>query len=124
MFAAGEAFFQRLASASEVEIVKRILVRHNVAQYFEGIVSCTEAGAGTDKPDVFFAAEKFLGTPHKETWVIEDSALAIETAKKAGFPVVGIYDVNGVAQARSKELSDIFLDDGSSFADLISQIED
>ncbi len=50
--------------------------------------------------------------------------VAIETAKRAGFPVVGVYDANGVEQARSKELSDIFLDDGSSFADLIPQIED
>ena len=112
-----------VATASELDIVKRILARHNVSQYFEGIVSCTEVGAGKDKPDVFLAAEKFLGTPHEETWVIEDSALAIETAKKAGFPVVGVYDVNGVEQARSKELSNIFLDDGASFADLILQIE-
>ncbi|MBE6629788.1 MAG: HAD family phosphatase [Ruminococcaceae bacterium] len=113
-----------VATASELDIVKKILKRHNVAQYFDGIVSCTEAGAGKDKPDVFFAAEKFLGTPHKETWVIEDSALAIETAKKAGFPVVGVYDVNGVEQDRAKELSDIFLDDGVSFAELISQLEE
>jgi beta-phosphoglucomutase-like phosphatase (HAD superfamily) len=113
-----------VATASEIYMVKKILERHGVLQYFEGIVSCTEVGAGKDKPDVFFAAQRFLGTPQEQTWVVEDSALAIETAKNAGFPTIGVYDVNGVKQARAKELSDIFLEDGASFDTLIPQLED
>ena len=112
-----------VATASESKDVCRVLRRHGLLEYFEGVISCTEAGAGKDKPDVFFAAEKLLGTPHEETWIVEDSALAIETAKKAGFFTVGVYDANGVEQARSKKLSDIFLDDGASFIDLIPQLE-
>ena len=112
-----------VATASEVDIVKRILARHQVLRYFDGVVTCTEVGAGKDKPDVFFAAEKFLGTPHDQTWVFEDSALAVETAKKAGFPTLGVYDANGVNQARTRELSDVFLEDGESFAKLIPEMK-
>ena len=113
-----------IASAAEVEAIRLVLGRHNVLHYFEDIISCTKVGAGKDKPDIFFAAEEFLGTPHEQTWVIEDSALAIETAKRAGFPVVGVYDANGVAQERARALSDIFLEDGASFGELILRIED
>lgn len=113
-----------VATASEIHMVKKILQRHGVWEYFEGIVSCTKVGAGKDKPDVFFAAQNFLGTPREQTFVVEDSALAVETAQKAGFPVIGIYDENGVEQEKTRALSDIFLEDGASFADLILQWED
>ena len=113
-----------IASASEIDAIHLILGRHNVLHYFEDVISCTKVGAGKDKPDVFFAAAEFLGTSREETWVFEDSVLAIETAKKAGFPVVGTYDANGFGQARAKELSDLFVDEGGSFVELIPLIED
>jgi len=112
-----------VATASESEDVRRVLRRHGLLEYFDGVISCSEAGAGKDKPDVFFAAEKLLGTPHEETWVFEDSVLAIETAKKAGFPVVGVYDPHTFGQERARELSDAYVDDGGSFTELIPKIE-
>lgn len=112
-----------IASAAEASQIRLVLGRHGVLPYFEDIISCTIVGAGKDKPDIFLAAEKFLGTPHDQTWVFEDSVLAIETAKKAGFPVVGIYDANGFGQTRAEELSDVWVPEGASFAELIPQIE-
>ena len=112
-----------IASASEGHSIRMVLGRHGVLDCFEDIIPCTSVGAGKDKPDVFFAAEKFLGTPHESTWVFEDSVLAIETSKKAGFPVVGVYDPHTFGQERAKELSDIYIDDGGSFAELISHFE-
>ena len=113
-----------IASASEVHSIRMVLGRHGVLDYFEDIIPCTSVGAGKDKPDVFFAAEKFLGTPRSQTWVLEDSVLAIETAKKAGFPVVGVYDPHTFGQERAKELSDVYIKQGGSFADLISLYEE
>ena len=112
-----------IASAAERKMIELVLGRHGVLEYFEGIVSCTEVGAGKDKPDVFLAAEKFLGTEHGRTWIFEDSVLAIETAKKAGFPVVGVYDSCTFGQDRAKALSDEYIDDGGSFAELIEKIK-
>ena len=106
-----------VATASEIHMVKKILERHGVMDYFEDVISCTKVGAGKDKPDVFLAAAEFLGTSLEQTWVVEDSVLAIETAKKAGFPVVGVYDANGFGQERAKELSDVYVQE--SFEELI-----
>ena len=112
-----------IASAAETKLIKLVLDKHGVLDYFEKIVSCSDVGAGKDKPDVFLAAEKYLGTPHGETWVFEDSLLAIENAKKAGFSVVGVYDKFTFGQDRAREISDEYIDDGGSFAELIDVIE-
>lgn len=111
-----------IASASERELIRLVLSKNGVLDCFEGIVSCTEVGAGKDKPDVFLAAEKFLGTPHSSTWVFEDSLLAIKTAKQAGFKVVGIYDSHTFGQDEAKSLSDEYIDAGGSFIELIPKI--
>jgi HAD superfamily hydrolase (TIGR01509 family) len=111
-----------IASASEKKLIELVLGRHGVLDYFESIVSCTEVGAGKDKPDVFLAAEKFLGTPHEKTWIFEDSLLAIETSKKAGFRVVGVYDACTFGQDMARELSDEYIDEGGSFIELIAKI--
>ena len=111
-----------IASAAERRFIELILTKHDVLKYFDGIISCTEVGAGKDKPDVFLAAERFLGTQHESTWIFEDSLLAIETAKNAGFHVVGVYDKFGFGQNRAKDLSDEFIDDGGSFTELIPKI--
>ena len=112
-----------IASAAETSLIKLVLGKHDVLDYFEDIISCTAVGAGKDKPDVFLAAEKFLGTPHAETWVFEDSLLAIETAKKAGFPVVGVYDAHTFGQDRARTLSDEYIEDKDSFARLIPKMQ-
>lgn len=111
-----------IASAAERRFIVQVLEKHNVFNYFSGIVSCTDVGAGKDKPDVFIAAEKFLGTPHESTWIFEDSLLAIETAKKANFKVVGVYDACSFGQERAKELSDEYIGNGGSFTELIPKI--
>lgn len=110
-----------IASAAETNLIKVVLNKHGILDYFEGIVSCTEVGAGKDKPDVFIAAEQFLGTPHKQTWVFEDSLLAAQTAKAAGYPLVGVYDALGFGQNELRALSDLFIDEGGSFAELIEK---
>ena len=111
-----------IASAAEKALIQLVLNRHGVLQYFEGIISCSEIGAGKDKPDVFLAAEKFLGSPHAQTWIFEDSLLAIQTAKKAGFPIVGIYDALTFGQQEAQALCDEYIEEGGSFAELIPKI--
>lgn len=57
-----------------------------------GIKLCTEIGAGKERPDIYLAAAKALGTHPADTWVFEDALYAIKTAKAAGFYTVGLYD--------------------------------
>ncbi len=111
-----------IASAAEKEMIHIVLGRHGVLDYFEGIVSCSSVGAGKDKPDVFLAAEKFLGEPHELTWVFEDSLLAIQTAKSVGFHVAGIYDPHSFGQDQARELCDEYVGKDGSFTELIPKI--
>lgn len=111
-----------IASAAEKRFIELVLGKHDVLKYFDGIVSCTQVGAGKDKPDVFIAARDFLCTPHDQTWIFEDSLLAIETSKKAGFNVVGVYDRCSFGQDKARAISDEYIDDGGSFTELIDKI--
>ena len=59
-----------IASAAEPDLIRLVLGKHGVLEYFERIVTSTDVGAGKDKPDVFLEAERLLETPHEETWVL------------------------------------------------------
>ena len=54
--------------------------------------------------------------------VFEDSYVAIETARKAGFKTVGIYDKFNYGQDRLKAASDIYISETDSIATLINQV--
>ncbi len=111
-----------IATASEASLIRLALGKHGVLDFFEDIIDCSSVGAGKDKPDVFLAAEKFLGTPHGSTWVFEDSLLAMQTAKAAGFPVVGVYDSHTFGQDTARAICDEYIDDGHSLAELIKKV--
>lgn len=108
-----------VASATEPKYIKYSLERCGLADFFEFVISCTEVGAGKDKPDVFLEALKRLGGNLSEACVFEDSYVALETAKKAGFMTVGIYDKNNYGHDRLKAASDFYIDEGLSLLNLI-----
>ena len=61
-------------------------------QWYLWIFTSSEVSVGKSNPLIYQEAAKFLGTELEETYVFEDVLYAIETAKKAGFHTVGIYD--------------------------------
>lgn len=81
-----------IATATDRYLVEECLKNNNMIEYFSGIFTCTEVGAGKDKPLIFEAALKHLGTDKTSTYIFEDSTYAIQTAKNAGFNVIGIAD--------------------------------
>lgn len=81
-----------VATATELYVVEMVLERLDMLKYFSGLFTCTMVGAGKDKPVIYEAALKKLGTTKAETPVFEDATYAIKTAKAAGFPIVAIYD--------------------------------
>ena len=108
-----------LATATDNHLVEVALKRCDIGKYFDHIVTCTEVGAGKDKPDVFLAALDKIGTNLETTWLFEDSLKALETAKAAGFKTVGIYDKNTSGQDLIKEISTIYISEGDSLKSLI-----
>ncbi len=81
-----------IATATDRYLVEPAIKRNGLDKFFDKIFTCTEVGAGKDTPEIFLAALDYLGTPIEDTYVFEDSLFAIKTAKKAGFPIVGVYD--------------------------------
>ena len=114
-----------LASATDRRYLDIALESAGLAAFFtpETIISCSDIGVGKEKPDVFLAACQVLGTSIEKTAVFEDSALALETAKGAGFITVGVYDSHQTSIDRLLRASDIYLGKGKNLLDALEQID-
>lgn len=99
-----------VASATAEELMEDCLERLGVRGYFEFLLSCETVGAGKSKPDVYFEAARRLEAAPKKIAVFEDAIYAIETAKKAGFYVVGVCDEAEKDQRRVKALTDEYVE--------------
>ena len=107
-----------IASATAPDLIAIAMRTCGLDKYFSKVISCNDVGKGKEHPDVFFAAHEYLGTSKESTWVFEDSVVAIETAGKAGFKTVGIYDKYNFGLDRIAKLSTIYIDDGETLAGL------
>ena len=107
-----------IASATDHGWLETAITVTGLVPYFDLILSCQDVGVGKDRPDVYELALKKMGTPRGETWVFEDSLVAIETARGAGLRTVGIYDRYNFGHARMREISDLYLDEGEEMASL------
>lgn len=83
-----------LATATSNELARDGLRLTGALKFFDGIFSCRDPEIKESKksPKIFDHARKFLGSSLAETIVVEDALYAIETAKKAGYFVIAIYD--------------------------------
>ncbi len=72
--------------------VEAALTRLRIIDYFEGIVTASEAGRGKRFPDIFLNCARMLSSSPEETIVFEDSLTAVRTANEAGFITAGIFD--------------------------------
>ena len=68
------------------------LTRLGVRQDFEFLLSCETVGAGKRSPRVYQESAKRLGGCPSEIAVYEDALYAVQTAKEAGFHVIGVFD--------------------------------
>jgi HAD superfamily hydrolase (TIGR01509 family) len=83
-----------VASATAQPLMELCLHRLGIYDCFAFILSCETVGVGKNRPDVYYAAAQRLGAAPGEIAVYEDSLYAAQTAAKAGFYVVGVYDQN------------------------------
>ena len=102
-----------IATATDLSPVTAVLRKNNMLSYFGEIFTEAKVGYGKREPYMFREALKFLGTEKESTWIFEDALYSVTTAKKEGFPVVGIYDKSEKHQEDLKKLSDIYIKDYS-----------
>lgn len=100
-----------IATSGNKELVEAALERNDILRYFQQIYTCTEIGTGKDEPEIYLKAAGFLQTKPENIAVFEDALHAAETAKAAGFVVIGIYDASNEENiSRMKEVCDFYYD--------------
>jgi len=109
-----------IASATDIKLIKLAVDHCNIGKYFDAILSCAEIGKGKDQPDIYIKALDCLGTAKNETFIFEDSHIAIETASKLGIGTVGIYDKYNFDHDKIKSISKIYIDDGETLEKLLN----
>lgn len=106
-----------IATATDRPLVQLALDRTGIGHYFKGLITCAEAGKGKSDPKIFLDALSQLGGDIASAVVYEDSLVAIQAAKAAGFQVVGIYDVvAAMHQTEIQSLVDVYI---QSFEELV-----
>ena len=81
-----------IATSTDKKLALCALERLQILPFFKVVFSCSEFKEGKTNPEIYLTAKKVLGTELSRTWVVEDSLYASQTAKKAGFLVMGMYD--------------------------------
>ena len=81
-----------VASATAEHLMEACLKRLEVRDCFEFLLSCETVGAGKRSPLVYLESAKRLNAVPAEIAVFEDALYAVQTAKDAGYYVVGVYD--------------------------------
>ena len=81
-----------LATSSGREQVKAALERLGLYHYFDGMITCEEAGASKREPRIFQMTAQQMGIPPKDIFVFEDVIHAVRSANRAGCVSVGLYD--------------------------------
>lgn len=80
------------ATSGDRDHVEAAFRRLGISRYFKTIFTCAEVGKGKMNPLIYQMAAESLGTEPEETYVFEDVLYAIQTANKAGFHTVAVYD--------------------------------
>lgn len=81
-----------IATSSNREHIRAAFERLGFYDYFDGMITCEEAGAGKSDPRIFLLAADRMGLEPADIFVFEDVIHAIRTANSAGFVTVGVYD--------------------------------
>lgn len=83
-----------LATATDRDVVEKILTKLNIIDFFSAIFTSKEVGKGKRHPLIFEKALEFLGTDKETTYVFEDAIHAMRTCNENNFKIVGVYDKN------------------------------
>lgn len=108
-----------IASALDMSYIKMAVEHLNLGKYFVDILCCADIGKSKDQPDIYLMALDSIGTSVEETWVFEDSHIAIDTADKIGMKTVGIYDKYNYGQEEIKRIATVYIAEGETLRKLI-----
>ena len=112
-----------VATATAPHLLEVLMKKFGLKRFFPRVFSCNDVGHGKESPAVFDAAHAWLGGERETTFVFEDSVVAVETAVKAGYKVVGVYDKYGFAEEKIEALSTVYIDKNTTLSSLKNNTE-
>ena len=113
-----------IATSTDRPMIEAAFKRLHMDKYIKKIFTTTEDGYGKDKPDIFIKAMEEMGTTPKQTWLFEDGAYSIETAKQLGIKTIGIYDpASEKDQEKIRNLTNIYIKNWTEHKTLLNQIQ-
>ena len=81
-----------LASSTGPELIARIIEETGMRPFFDLVVSGKQFKQSKPNPEIYHYTAKTLGVPEEECFVIDDSTVGIEAAKRAGMTVAALKD--------------------------------
>lgn len=81
-----------IATSGDREVLNKALARLEIADFFSGILTCSELGTNKREAKIYLKAAEHMGTPPKGTAVFEDVLHGLQAAKSEGFITIGIED--------------------------------
>ena len=100
------------ATSSLREHVEKALERNGLLRYISRIYTSSEVGSSKHSSEIFDIAAGYMGLDKSRICVLEDSLYALETAARAGYRTVGIYDEKGEPDQKGLEkTADIYVRD-------------
>ena len=83
-----------LASSTGPELIARIIEETGMRPFFDLVVSGKQFKQSKPNPEIYHYTAKTLGVPEEECFVIEDSTVGIEAAKRAGITELILSEEN------------------------------
>ncbi len=81
-----------LASSTRMSIIERVLNENGIRDYFKTIVSGTQFKRSKPDPEIYHYTAAQLGLPEADCLAVEDSALGITAASRAGMKIAALID--------------------------------
>ena len=107
-----------IATSSSRHHIEESMRRLCFLDYFAGIITCEEVGAGKSRPDIYLKCAEAMGLDPEEVCVVEDVIHAVRTANAAGFPTAGVYDAASAEDTEDmKKECSIWLYDFTDYGD-------
>ncbi len=100
-----------VGSSSTRKLIDFVLKKLNITSLFDCIVAAEDVAHSKPDPEIFLKAAARLGTNPSQCLVIEDAALGVEAAKRAGMKCIGYRNPHSGDQDLSR--ADITIDDFS-----------
>lgn len=111
-----------VATANERRLVDVVLKRLGLNKYISCIRTCSQVGMTKRQSAAVFESclQGLGGEKTAEAFVFEDAPHAAESAKRAGFTTVGVFDESYSYELdRLKQASDFFFDSAHSWPQLL-----